>query len=160
MARLSSSEKCLECLASTGVYTPVTMFPSRPADRPDRKRSSADDNRGDVDSDIRDDCKPVVADDKARAERLADSTGNGDPSLGGSGEEWEGFILSESAIQASRLCGAVSFETHEIFPAGNRDMCLMSCAAPRNSTPRITARARGVPAANHVEPVERLHQRV
>ena len=92
--------------------------PSTPAGRPDRKRSSVDDNRGDVDSDIRDDCKPVVVDDKARAERLADSTGNGDPSLGGSGEEWEGFILSGSAIQASRLCGAVSFETHEIFQLG------------------------------------------
>src|SRR5208283_4937293 len=28
MARLSSSEKCLECFASTGVYAPETMFPN------------------------------------------------------------------------------------------------------------------------------------
>src|SRR5271166_4779671 len=29
MARLSSSEKCFECFARTGVYTPETMFPNR-----------------------------------------------------------------------------------------------------------------------------------
>src|SRR5271166_1719815 len=32
MARLSSREKCLECFASTGVYTPETMFPNRERD--------------------------------------------------------------------------------------------------------------------------------
>jgi hypothetical protein len=42
--------------------------------------------------------KPVVEDDKGQAERLADNTGNDDPSSGGSGSEWEGFILSGSAI--------------------------------------------------------------
>ena len=35
----------------------------------------------------------------------------------------------------------------------------MSCAAPRNNTLCITARARGVPGANLVEPLECLHQR-
>ena len=59
--------------------------PSRPADTPDRKRSSADDNQSDVGSGTWAGCKPVVADDNGWAEKLADSNGNGDPSLGGSG---------------------------------------------------------------------------
>jgi len=42
--------------------------------------------------------KPVVEDDKGQAERLADNTGNVDPSSGGSGSEWEWFILSGSTI--------------------------------------------------------------
>ena len=37
--------------------------PSRPADTPDRKRSSADDNLSGVGSGIRGGCKPVAEDD-------------------------------------------------------------------------------------------------
>ena len=59
--------------------------PSTPAGTPDRKRSSADDNRGGVGSGMRGYRKPVVEDDKGQAERLVDSTGNDDPSSGGSG---------------------------------------------------------------------------
>ena len=69
-----------------------------PAGTPDRKRSSADHNRGGVGSGMRGYRKPAVEDDKGQAERLADNTGNDDPSSGGSGSEWEGFILSGSAI--------------------------------------------------------------
>jgi len=77
--------------------------PSRPADTPDRKRSSADDNRGGVGAGMQAVCKPVVEDDKGQAERLADSNGNGAPSSGGSREEWKGFILSGSAIKPERV---------------------------------------------------------
>jgi len=59
--------------------------PSTPAGTPDRKRSFADDNRGGVGSGMRGYRKPVVEDDKGQAERLADRTGNDDPSSGGSG---------------------------------------------------------------------------
>lgn len=38
-------------------------YPSRPADTPDRKRSSADDNRSGVGSGMRAGCRPVVEDD-------------------------------------------------------------------------------------------------
>jgi hypothetical protein len=60
----------------------------RPADTPDRRQSSTDDNPCGVGSGMRACCKPVVDDDKGRAERLADSNGNGDHSSGGSGREW------------------------------------------------------------------------
>ena len=63
--------------------------PSKPAGTPDRKRSSADDNRSGVGSGRQAGCKPVVADDRGQAERLADSNGNGDPSSGGSRREWK-----------------------------------------------------------------------
>jgi hypothetical protein len=63
----------------------LTPLPSRPAGTPDRKRSSAGDNRGGVGSGMRGHRKPVVEDDKGQAERLADSIGNDDPSSGGSG---------------------------------------------------------------------------
>jgi len=59
--------------------------PSTPAGAPDRKRSFADDNRGGVGSGIRGYRKPVVEHDKGQAEKLADRTGNDDPSSGGSG---------------------------------------------------------------------------
>ena len=71
---------------------------------------------------------------KRPAERLAYSTGNVDPSSGGSGGEWEGFILSGSAIQGSRLCCAVSSAKSEDPSARNRDTRLLSRAAPRNNT--------------------------
>ena len=58
--------------------------PSRPADTPNRKRSSADDNCCGVGSGRQADCKPVVADGKEKAEKLADSSGNGGPSSGDS----------------------------------------------------------------------------
>ena len=67
--------------------------PSRPADTPDRKRSSVDGNQSDVGSGTRAGCKSVVADDNGWAEKLADSSGNGDPSSGDSRREWKGFIL-------------------------------------------------------------------
>lgn len=60
--------------------------PSRLADTPDRKRSSADDNRNGVGSGMQAGCKPVVEDDNGWAERPAGSKGNGD-SLGRSREE-------------------------------------------------------------------------
>ena len=64
--------------------------PGRPADTPDRKRSSADDNRAGVGFGMRGRRKLVVEDDNGQAERLADSSGNGDPSFGGSTGKWKG----------------------------------------------------------------------
>ena len=57
---------------------------SRPLGIPDQRRSSADDNRSGVGSGKQAGCKPVVADDKEKAEKLADSSGNGGPSSGDS----------------------------------------------------------------------------
>jgi hypothetical protein len=68
--------------------------PSKPVDKPDRKQSSADDNRRDVVSGNWSDRKPVVEGDKGQAETLADSKDSGDPSSGASGREWKMFILS------------------------------------------------------------------
>src|SRR5258706_3057492 len=76
--------------------------PSRPADTPDRKRSSVDDNRCGVGAGMQAGCKPAVADDKEQAGKLADSRCSGDPSSGGSREEWKGFILSGSATKPER----------------------------------------------------------
>jgi hypothetical protein len=59
---------------------------------------TADHNRGGVGSGMRGYRKPAVEDDKGQAERLADNTGNDDPASGGSGSEWDGFILSGSTI--------------------------------------------------------------
>jgi hypothetical protein len=84
--------------------------PGRPADTPDRRRSSADDNRLGVASGTRACCKPVVGDDKGLAERLVDSNGNGGRSSGGSGGEWRGFILSGSAI--TRECASQKISAH------------------------------------------------
>ena len=67
--------------------------PSTPAGTPDRKRSFADDNRGDVVSGNWPDCKLVVEDDKGQAKTLADSKDSGDPSSGVSGREWKMVIL-------------------------------------------------------------------
>ena len=61
-------------------------FPSRSADTPDRKQSSASDNRSGVGSGMRAGCKPPAEDDNGWAERPAGSKGNGD-SLGHSREE-------------------------------------------------------------------------
>ena len=71
--------------------------PSKPAGTPDRKRSSADDNRSGVGSDMRPGCKPVVEDGSGSAEKLAGSSGNGEASSSDSGGEWKGYILSGSA---------------------------------------------------------------
>jgi hypothetical protein len=76
--------------------------PSRPADTPDRKQSSADDNRSGVAFGTQPGCKLVVVDDKGAAERLADSSSNDDPPLGDSRREWKGFILSGSTLRPGR----------------------------------------------------------
>jgi hypothetical protein len=68
---------CATCLDS----------PNTLAGKPDRKRSSAGDNRGGVAAGSRAGCKPVAEDGKEQAERLADSIDNGDRSSGGSGSE-------------------------------------------------------------------------
>ena len=44
--------------------------------------------------------------------------------------------------------------------ARNRDRCFMRCAAPRNNTLCIRSEVRGVPSADSLEPLERLHVRV
>ncbi len=52
-------------ISSSSPGAPRATFadsPSRPADTPDRKRSSADDNRSGVGSGMRAGCKPVVED--------------------------------------------------------------------------------------------------
>jgi hypothetical protein len=67
--------------------------PGKPVDKPDRKQSSADDNRGVVVSGNWPDCKLVVEDDKGQAKTLADSKDSGDPSSGVSGREWKMVIL-------------------------------------------------------------------
>src|SRR5437667_12897000 len=67
--------------------------PSRPADKPDRRRSSAGDNRSGVGSGRQADCTPVVADGKEKAEKLAASSGKSGPSSGGSRRGWKGLIL-------------------------------------------------------------------
>ena len=74
-------------------------FPSRPGDTPDRRRSSADDNRSGVGSGMRVGYKPVVEDDIGSAEKFAGSNGNGDSSLGGSRGERKGFILPGNALR-------------------------------------------------------------
>ena len=66
---------------------------SRPLGIPDQRRSSADDNRSGVGSGKQAGCKPVVADDKEKAEKLADSSGNGGPSSGDSRRKYNKFIL-------------------------------------------------------------------
>jgi hypothetical protein len=76
--------------------------PGRPADIPDRRRSSADDNRCGVSAGMQACCKPAVEDDKGQAERFADSNGNDGRPSHGSGREWKGFILSGGAIKRDR----------------------------------------------------------
>jgi hypothetical protein len=112
---------------------------------------------GGVGSGMRDDRTPVVEDDKDQAERLADSTGNDVLSSGGSRGEWEGFILSGIALQASRLCRAVSSAKSGDLSARNRDRCLLSSAAPRNNTPRIRAEVREIPPTNDLESFQCVH---
>jgi hypothetical protein len=41
--------------------------------------------------------------------------------------------------------------------ARNRDRCLMRCAAPRNNTLCIRTEVRGIPAADHLESLQRIH---
>jgi len=74
--------------------------PSKPVDKPDRKQSSADDNRGDVVSGNWPDCKLVVEGDKGQAKTLADSKDSGDTSSGVSGREWKVFIPSGGVAAA------------------------------------------------------------
>lgn len=76
--------------------------PSRSADTPDRKRSSADDNPSGVGSGMRGGYKPVAEDDSGSVRRPADSSGNGECSSSSSGREWKGFILSRSASKPER----------------------------------------------------------
>jgi len=59
-------------------------LPQRQAPFPAALASSADDNRSGVGSGKQAGCKPVVADDKEKAEKLADSSGNGGISSGDS----------------------------------------------------------------------------
>ena len=73
--------------------------PGRPADTPDRRRSSVDDNRDGVGAGMQAVCKPVVEDDRGQVEKLADSRGSGDPSSGDSAGEWKVFILPRSATK-------------------------------------------------------------
>ena len=82
--------------------------PSRPADTPNRKQSSADDNRSGVAFGTQPGCKLVVVDDKGAAERLADSSGNDDPPSGDSRREWKGFILSGSTLRPGRTSKKIS----------------------------------------------------
>lgn len=70
-------------------------FPDKLVDKPDRRRSFADDNHAGVGAGMRAGCRPFVEDDKQRVERSADSNGNGDLSSGGS--EHPGGFLSGNA---------------------------------------------------------------
>jgi hypothetical protein len=89
--------------------------PSKPAGTPDRKRSSADDNRSGVGSGMRPGCKPVVEDGSGSAEKLADSSGNGEASSSDSGGEWKGYILSGST-QSNLSNAAKKSVPIELFP--------------------------------------------
>jgi hypothetical protein len=74
--------------------------PRKPVDKPDRKLSSADDNRGDVVSGKWPDCKLTVEGDKDQAKTLADSRDNGDPSSGVSVRERKVCIPSGGVAAA------------------------------------------------------------
>jgi len=71
----------------------------RPAGKESRKRRGAGDNCAGVAADTQADCKRVAGDDMGQAERLADSKGNGDGSLGGSESECDGIILFGTATK-------------------------------------------------------------
>ena len=86
---ISSNSRGSPCATSAG-------SPGRPADKPDRRRSSADENPSGVGSGRQAGCKPVLADDNGQVERLADSNGNCDPSSGGSRREWKGSFSLEA----------------------------------------------------------------
>ena len=104
-------------------------FPDKLVDKPDRRRSFADDNHAGVGAGMQADCKPFVEDDKQRIERPADSNGNGDLSSGGS--EHPGGFLSGNASRltalsanrgvfgprkTTRLCGvALSYEVLDLL---------------------------------------------
>jgi hypothetical protein len=104
---ISSSSRGSPCATSAD-------SPSKPADTPDRKQSSADDNRSASAFGTQPGCKLVVVDDKGAAERLADSSGNDDPPSGDSRREWKGFILLEAHLdlnaQAKNNRGETSIE--------------------------------------------------
>lgn len=72
--------------------------PSRSADTPDQKRSSADDNPSGVCSGMRGGYKPVAEDDSGSVRRPADSSGNGECSSSSSGREWKGSFSPEAPI--------------------------------------------------------------
>ena len=88
-----------DIFANTGGVPHATSVdsPSRSADTPDQKRSSADDNPSGVGSGMRGGYKPVAEDDNGSVRRAADSSGNGECSSSSSGREWKGFILSRNA---------------------------------------------------------------
>jgi len=107
--------------------------PSKPVDKPDRKQSSADDNRGDVVSGNGLYRKLVVEADKGQAETLADSKDSGDSSSGVSGREWKMFILSGGvavAEKTSSLCADCRLQNYQIF-SGNRNGVLSRFAQLR-----------------------------
>jgi hypothetical protein len=90
---LSRGDQLVGSLEASGAqFRGAALIPGLPTSRkdplacrfPDRRRSSADDNRCGVGAGMRACCKPVVEDDKGQAERFAGSNGNGDRSSRGS----------------------------------------------------------------------------
>jgi hypothetical protein len=95
-------------IASSGRGAPAATSvnsPARLAGTPDRKRFSGADNRGGVAAGRGTDCTRLVANDSGQAEKLADSTGNGDHSSSGSGSECDGAILSGTTLELASPTG-------------------------------------------------------
>jgi hypothetical protein len=88
---------------SPGVPDAICVdFPDRPVDKPDRKRSFADDNHGGVGVGMRAGYKRFVEADKQRAEKPVDSNDNGDLSSGDSAGNERRFSGSAITVRDAR----------------------------------------------------------
>jgi len=96
-------------------------------------------------------CKRLAADDNGQAERLADSTGNGDHSSSGSGSECDGVILFGTTLElVSPTRKSLHIETPiEFFTASPpmgpllikpEEMMLFYTGADTQRNPRIAIR--------------------